>query len=360
MAKTNIHVERLKLSVKDLPDLLDVAIQADIMVGIEGASGMGKTACVRQAAERHGRKLCDLIGSIMDPSADVCMAFADRESGFLNFHHNKGLPFVGTEDIWVKNGQPPVLFIDELPNSPTTVIGMWQKIVHDKGVNGRPLIPGTWIAWAGNRAMDNASVNRVPFPFLNRGILVTLDHSLDAFIDFCAREAVNEFVPSFLRQRPELLSYELMTRETTEGAKSVDLSLPQPTERAWAEIVGPTLDHAKDANIRLIALSGAVGDGPAREIETYFELRFDMPDIDRILRGKPEKAPKNASTCWVVVSALVRRVTRDNIKNCLDYLKQINPEFSTLFVNETYRKDKTLAATQAYTDWAIANGQKLI
>lgn len=360
MKKQKLDVDRITVSVGQLPEILDTAIRAGVMVGVEGASGMGKTACFRQAAERNGRKLCDLTASVMDPSADVCMAFADRESGFLNFHHNKGLPFVGTEDIWMQNGRPPALFIDELPNAPSAVISMWQKLIHDKGINGRPLIPGTWIGWAGNRAMDNAGVNRIPFPFLNRTVLVSLTHDLEAFVTYCNQNDVNEFVPAFLKQRPELLSYELLTRDTTEGERAVDLSIPQPSERAWAEMVGPILDHFSTASHRLVMLSGAVGDGPAREMETFFELRFDMPDIDRILAGEPEERPKNISTCYVVVSALVRRVTRENIKNCFAYLKRMDPEFSTLFASEVGRKDRRLASTQAYTEWAVANGNKLI
>lgn len=345
---------------RDLPDYLDLCAEIGVAAFMIGTHGVGKTSILYDWATAHNRKLCDRVVSIMDPTADFAMGALDRD-GSLDFRHNRSFPFVGFEPEWVNDSNPPVVFFDEFNQATTTNQNMAMKIIQERHLHGRPLIPGTAIFLAGNRLSDQAFVNKVSGPMANRVMWLYLTLSLEDTLDWgISTGRLDDFVMAYLKLNPDHLHISTMRQEDIDGQTKVLASYESahPSPRAW-ENVSKVLRTNPSEPVRLAAVSGLVGLAVATNFEQTYRLRNDMPDLDDICLRGHAKIPSDVATRFVLLNACMRRVDKTNLGNIFKYFGNFDVEVQVMLAKLIAKHKEGLKSHTAFTQWAIKNAHHL-
>lgn len=361
MDMTDVNADVCEVRPKLLPEFFDIASETGTACNIIGSHGTGKTSMVYEWAKKNGRKVCDRVVSIMDPTADFAMGAIDRE-GNLDFRHNRSFPFVGFEDKWLgDNGEPPVAFFDEFNQAPTAQQNMAMKLVQERHLHGRPLIPGTTIIMAGNRLSDQAFVNKISGPMANRVMWLYLTTNLEDTLDWgISTGRLDDFVMAYLKLNPDHLHINTMKQETADEQTKTLLSYdgPHPSPRAW-ENVSKVLRLKPSDETRLISISGLISYAVATSFEHTYRLRNDMPNLDNICTTGHDKIPQDTATRFILLTALTKRMTKDNIGNIFKYFGNFDIEVQVMLAKLINKHHPKLKSNPAFTNWALKNGHHL-
>jgi len=297
-----------------------------------GGPGIGKSAIVRQLAERLTVPLRDVRALLLDP-VDL-----------------RGLPFLGpdgrskwaTPEFLPQDGSG-ILFLDELNAAPGMVQASCYQLVLDRKL-GEYVLPDGWaIIAAGNRDSDRAVTTRMPTPLRNRFVHLEFEVDVQEWTEWAIGAGIRPEVIAFLRFRRELLS--AFDRDAN--------AFPSP--RSW-EFVSRILSARPDRSIEHELYAGAVGAGAATEFSAFLKTFRELPNIDAILLNPlKEPVPENAAAQYAVASALAHCATDTNFDRICTYLGRMPTEFSVLCVRDASLREPDIRHTPGYTKWAIEN-----
>ena len=102
--------------------------------------------------------------------------------------------------------------------------------------------------------------------------------------------------------------------------------------------------------------SGAVGEGCAIEMGGFFKYWEQLPNLDAVI-ASPETAdiPSEPAALYAVVTGLVEKVTKNNVRRIFKYGSRLPTDFNILLGRDCLRKDKTIQNTKAFVDWVTKN-----
>ena len=87
----------------------------------------------------------------------------------------------------------------------------------------------------------------------------------------------------------------------------------------------------------------------------HLRLFENMPRIDDILAGKPCDVPKELDVLYCVAMGLAMRVDYKNFDDAWPFLQQVPGDVQTLVMKLAYKRDKSIATSAAFSQWASAN-----
>ena len=101
-------------------------------------------------------------------------------------------------------------------------------------------------------------------------------------------------------------------------------------------------------------IAGAVGEGCAVEMVGFFKVYKSLPNIASIIMD-PEnaKVPEEPAALYAVASALVEKITEDNISQILKYANRMPAEFSVMLVRDAIRMHPEIESTKSFIKWAV-------
>jgi hypothetical protein len=325
----------MKASV--ISSALRTLVAARQPVFIWGGPGIGKSAVVRQLANKLAVPLQDVRALLLDP-VDL-----------------RGLPFLGsdgrskwaTPEFLPRDGEG-ILFLDELNAAPAMVQASCYQLVLDRKLGEYTLPDGWAIVAAGNRDSDRAVTTRMPTPLRNRFVHLEFEVDLQEWSEWAIQANIRPEVIAFLRFRQELLS----------GFDRDANAFPSP--RSW-EFVSRILSTTPDQAVEHELFAGAVGAGAATEFSAFLKTFRELPNIDAILMN-PLKEPvsENAAAQYAVASALAHRASDTNFDRICTYLGRMPTEFSVLCVRDASLREPAVRHTAAYTKWAVENHHVLV
>lgn len=311
---------------------LQSLVSARQPVFLWGGPGVGKSAIVRQLAQKLTVPLQDVRALLLDP-VDL-----------------RGLPFLGqdgrskwaTPEFLPQDGSG-ILFLDELNAAPAMVQASCYQLVLDRKLGEYTLPDGWAIIAAGNRDSDRAVTTRMPTPLRNRFVHLEFDVDLQEWSEWAIQTGIRPEVIAFLRFRQELLS--AFDRDAN--------AFPSP--RSW-EFVSRILGATPDRAIEHELFAGAVGAGAATEFSAFLKTFRELPNIDAILLNPlKEPVPENAAAQYAVASALAHCATDMNFDRICTYLERMPTEFSVLCVRDASLRQPAVQHTPAFTKWATVN-----
>lgn len=320
-----------------LSSVLDLLIQQNWAVFLWGAPGIGKSAIVKQVAERHGMPVVDLRASLLD-STDL-----------------RGIPVVeGGKAVWCppaflpqKEDKPGILFLDELNAAPPLVQAAMYQLVLDRRI-GEYVLPEGWkIIAAGNRQTDRAVVFRLSSALSNRFIHITLDADMQSWREWAVKAEIHPLVLGFLHYKPALLWH--VTENETAFA----------SPRSW-EILSDTIKVFDNPTELHDFASGIVGSGPATEFMAFVNDSMSAEELKKILTD-PENAPlpKRLDRLWTLVSYLsVAETAKVNLDAIGALLTRLTPEMSLILVKNVLqhvpsfmRHPQCVSFVKAHASW---------
>lgn len=334
------------------PETLKKTLKALIASGrnvyIEGSPGVGKTQVVQQAIREMGPTYHMVFkhGPTMQPE-DIALPRTD--GGRLDFALAKWLPMVGDYE----EGHHVVVVIDEMAQADAAVQKTLANLMQEREAYGAPLHSPLSFVATGNKATHRAGANRILSHLSNRMVWVKLEVALDDWCRHAQDNGVRPEIVAFLRFRPDLLNDFDPSRDNN------------PTPRMWVENVQPIVQDVEagaiPAEAEFECYEGCVGEAAAAQFTSFMRMFRKLPDVDAVLK-KPDTypVPDEPSVRYALAAALAHRANKDNFQKVVTFARRLPPEFTVFTLLDSIRRDPSLQNTQAFTDWAVSDGAKVL
>lgn len=254
-----------------------------------GPPGVGKTALIEALARATSAHLETVILSVRDP-ADV--------GGYPVPPTDRGTGVALEPPTWAvrlaraaANGQPAILFLDELTTAPPAVQAAALRVVLDRAVGDLLMPRSVWCVAAANPPAQAAGAAAdLPPPLANRFAHLDVEPRADAWAagypsywahaggrapehpNPAAYERERARIAALVQRRPSLLC------AVPEDAEAAGRAWPSP--RSW--------DHtarALAAGASVETLAALVGEGAAAEYAAY-RRHADLPDPADLVAGR--------------------------------------------------------------------------
>lgn len=318
------------------PSNVSAAIVAAIKMGrplmIHGASGVGKSDSVHQAAASLSLQLIDFRAALRD-AVDI-IGLPGAKDGVTFYNLPAGLP----RDPDSRG----ILFLDEINSAPPQTQAALYQLVLDRAVGDYRLPDGWYIVAAGNRQNDRGVVHRMPDPLADRFFHVNFEPELNDWCNWALGAGIAPEVIAFIRFRPALLHSHDPKRECVAFA----------TPRGWAD-VSKLLALKLPPEIEGDMVRGRVGDAAASEFLAFLALYRNMVSPDQILLNPTgADVPANSGILYALSEALARRATPKNFDAVLTYAARMPSEYQQALMSSATRLTPALCNTAEFIGWA--------
>ena len=317
--------------------IIEVCINNNLPCFLWGAPGVGKSAIVRQVADKLALAVIDLRAALLDP-VDL-RGIPSNQNGKTSWLQPDFLPTEG-------NG---VLFLDELPQATESVQSALLQLVLDRRLGDYTLPDGWNVIAAGNRISDGTFSRKLSKALGSRfATHIEIEVDLKDWCEWAIDNGISPEVIAFARFRPELLH--------SFDPKAADNSFPCP--RVWATV--SQFIGKLSPEVELAFLAGALGEGAATEFYSFLRICRDLPSVDEILldpAGTP--VPSTPSVQYALCGAVARHTTVNNAPQIFSYMTRIPVEFQAVWLIDTIRQNRDVTKTSQFRDWAIKNGDLL-
>jgi len=326
---------------------------------LQGEPGIGKSSLLESIASSLGYEHAYIDVPNMD-LGDIAMPVIDHDSKTTRYYPNarfkihEGKPLVIMLDEFTKGADPVKNMLHPMlekanprlgdiqlnkPNSPPTIVFLTGNLTTDgvgdslKAHSRNRLVPVTiakpdaeqWIEWAMNKGVEAeviAWVSRFP-------------HVLASYTD--AAQGDNPYI-----YNPRKAQHAFVSPRSLETASN---------------IVGTRKENDPDAVIA--ALTGAIGESGARDMQAYIEFSDQLPTWEATIKAPKDTAvPTSPGACAIVVFGAIARIDKATIAPFMEYLSRFDAEWQAVFainIAKSPAKQSIAFSSTAFKDWVVKN-----
>ena len=303
-----------------------------------GATGVGKSECVRQLAEEIGAELRDVRLCQKQPTDIAGLPALDHESKQTVFYPPAFL--APSED---ENGV--ILFFDEISLAPNDMRAAVLGILEERRQGGIE-IPDNWIiVAAGNRPEDLANARGLGAAANRRLLHIVIEPQLEATLAHYIKIKVAPEVLAFLKVFPQHLSGEDAARQQKHEL------YPRPA--SWKKVSDVYNELRKsDKNLRHLAVAGIIGDSVATKFMMLAEEVKNMKSVDELLeinRRTPKRLgeylPATLNGLYALAFAITTSATEDLAVEMLELVNRFDEQTDAQFALLPMRDLQTMAGS---------------
>ena len=342
---------------------LELYIRADQPVFFHGSPGSGKSAVVKQVAEKLGRPVIDLRLSQLESVDLRGIPYREVQENITRWAANSQLPSIE------RHGESGVLFLDEMNSAAKSTMAAAYQLVLDRQLGEYEVPPGWAIVAAGNKISDRAIVEQMPTALKNRFAHVMFDTDHEDWCTWAITKDITLEVLGFIRFRPHLLNdFEkalIADKQAKKGEKAdkgpkIQDMMAFATPRSW-EFVDKMVRIGVPSDLEFDIFSGIVGEGPAAEFLGYLKHHRNIPNLDQLLMN-PDKAkvPTEPGVLYALSTGLAAKTTVDNIERVMQYLARIPTEFQVMTIKDASTRNNEICTTKPFNVWATKNSSVLV
>lgn len=322
----------------DVAAMIELSLLADESPMLWGAPGVGKTDVFRQVGAKIGYDSTIVVPvSCMDPVDSHGVPYVTDAS-----RTRFALP-----EMWPTTGKHLIL-VDELPVAPPALQAVFYPLFHEKALNGGEykLPPGCGVGATGNRVTDRAVANRLSTALGSRL------HHIDFDVDFedWTKWALSAGVHLDVIFYHKLRHYEFLHKfDPSKNERTF------PCPRTW-EGVSKLHWQNPPERLRFETYAGKVGEAASADFCGFLRIKDKIQNPDVIML-KPQSAdvPTDPAVLYATAAAIAQRAKKDNMDRVVQFAERLPEEFSTLLVVTAITRDKGLAATRPFQEWAAAH-----
>lgn len=321
-------------------------IKARLVPMLVGSPGCGKSQIVHKIAKEYNLKLIDLRLSQCDP-CDL-LGFPSIANGKAGYVPMETFPIEGDEIPEGYSGW--LLFLDEFNSAPPAVQAAAYKLTLDKMVGIKHLHKNVAIVCAGNLETDNAIVQPMSTALQSRLVHLELQLDQQEWNNHAADQGWDHRLTSWINFKPGMLF--------TFKADHTDQTYACPRTYEFANrILGVVDDSSPDL---LPMLAGALSEGVAREMLTFFKIHKSIATIPQI-RANPEgiKVPDEPSVIWALTGSISHHASVDNMEDLMKFVNRIPAEFQVVCLRETVRRNRALLTHPSVQKWISSSAASL-
>jgi hypothetical protein len=318
-----------------------VAIRLAQPVMFVGQFGAGKSEGVQQAVNEANAIMCDVRLGQYDTVDLKGYPDVNDQTGFTVWHPASTLPFEGN-DLFPDN-VPVILFLDEITSCTPPVFAVAYQLVNELRVGEHKLKPNVRIVCAGNRESDRGVVNRMPMPLANRMTWFEIGIDVDAWCEYAQSRQWNPLFIAFMQFRKPLLC-------TYDPAKTDKVVA---TPRTWEKAIQYFDDKVLPQDVKLAALAGCIGDGPAAELMGFVNVWTRITPIKDVIAdpmGAP--VPDETSMRYAMAVNVSGNMSLKTIAPLHQYLCRFDPEYVVMAWQLATKRDDALFTTKEFIDFS--------
>ena len=275
-----------------------------------GASGIGKSAVIKQITERKNMGLIDLRLLLYTETDLKGIPFPNEDKTRTKWLPNDILPNVE------RDGERGILLVEELTSAPKRVQAAAYQLIQDRKLGEYILPEGWFIVALGNREDDNGVFVQMPSPLANRFEIHDIGYDLDIWKkNFAYKNGINSFVISYLNFKPGALHN----------------FVPESTSMIFAS---PRTWHAVSDILNT----------------NIFDFDDDiLRSVDDILSGKDIEIPTEHDKIYLLIGSIISRLECLNkiksiddideeliekLENAINFFLKLKPEFTVLALKD--------------------------
>lgn len=301
-----------------------------------GRSGIGKTEAIHEVAAELGAVMCDIRVSQYE-GIDF-RGIPDIQQGMTVWNLPATLPFKGNPKF-SEDGAPIFLFLDEADQGEPSTAAVCYQLINERRVGEHILMDNVVLVAASNLATDRGVHNRVPSPLNNRFTHAELVADVKPWSAWAAKAGYHAGLIGFLNFRSELLH-------------TFDPNNPQiafATPRSWSFVNSDMEDPNLTNEVRIAAMSGSVGEGPAVELTAFLEIMASIVPIEEIIANPTKVAVSDKLDMqWAMATHVAGHMTKDNATPLHTFLSRLEPEMVVMAWTLALNRDEDIVDSDAF------------
>lgn len=330
------------INMDTLQRLIDHKVIArNHILDVHGASGIGKTEGIEQAAERHSATLITICVSQWE-SVDF-RGIPDIQLGSTVWNMPATLPFKGNPRFNEDDGII-IVFFDEVNQGDPSVLSVLYQLLQSRRAGEHILMDNVRIICAQNRGMDKGLGVKMPMPLNNRMTHVELLADVKPWSVWANRKGLPATLIGFLNFRSELFH-------------TFDPNDPHPdfaTPRSWVRAAEDFADKTLPDDVRQAAISGDVGEGPMTELFAFERIMDSIVPIEQII-ADPTGVPVSdeLDVQWAMSVHVAGHMSKTNADQLSKFLNRLDtecgsPEMVALAWTMAIQRDEDVTDTNAF------------
>ena len=320
----------IAINSKELETLLEVTPSWQNIM-LTGRHGIGKSQILTNYFETKGMRVVALfLGQMSDPGDLLGLPTKDEAKGKTTFMPPYWFPV---------DGQPVVLFLDELNRARPEILQTVMDLVLNRKLAGRLLPEGSRIISACNDG-DEYQLTDLDPALVSRFNIYTFRPSVEEWLLWATRKGLDERVINFIQSNPELLDRSGDTKEEQGLEKD-------PDRRAWEKVarVMENISDPKQVHQKIVA--GIVGVQAAARLflslqkglltpqELLADFKRAKQQLDKYQLHQLSLVNDTLCRCFETdqIETMERTLVRENLKAYHDYLAKNHREAYAHFVS---------------------------
>ena len=330
---------------------------------LQGEPGIGKSSLLEMISERLGYEHAYIDVPNMD-LGDIAMPVIDHETKTTRYYPNARFK--------VHEGKPVVIMLDEFTKGADPVKNMLHPMLEKANprLGDIPLAntkdKQTIVFLTGNLTTDGVGDN-LKAHSRNRLVPVTISKpNAEQWIEWAITKDIAPEVIAWVSRFPQVLA------SYTEGGQNDNPYIYNPKRNQNAFVSPRSLETAanivrtrkdNDADAVIAALTGAIGESGARDMQAYIEFADQLPTWESTIASpKTASVPTSPGACSIVVFGAISRVTKETIAPFMEYLERFDAEWQAVFcinIAKAVSKQSIAFSSKAFANW-VAKNQDLL
>ena len=353
-----------KITMKDLPIMLEQMFAAKLPVYLEGGPGGGKSKFAGEYAAMKGPDyglfelncataiLPDVVGhTIPVPERYVCEdgETVDITATRFTYPHFWRDKRSGKPMFMFKRG---LMLLEEYGQGQSDVKRSLATLMWDRRLGEWVMPEGIDILILSNRSGDRSGVTKDYDFLINRRAQFELIPDFDSWAVWAHENGVNPMIIGFAHAHTQDVFMSSVPKD--QGPWTTARSLVSANNYLFS-------GHALDVKEPLTrqGLAAIMGDGMAFQLIDFIQYRDGLPTLGQIL-ADPENTPvptgdQSVNKQVFLTYFLAGKVTFDTMPKVVTYMKRLKGDLMVSFFRSCTHRDKKLMSTKAYGDFAHAS-----
>jgi hypothetical protein len=326
---------------------------------LRGEPGIGKSSLLESIANGLGYEYAYIDVPNMD-LGDIAMPVIDHETRTTRYYPNARFK--------VHEGKPTVIMLDEFTKGADPVKNMLHPMLEKANprLGDIALSKNTIVFLTGNLSTDGVG-DSLKAHSMNRLVSITVSKpTADEWIEWAINKGVEAEVIAWVNRFPHALA------SYTDAGQGDNPYIFNPKKPMTAFVSPRSLETASnivrtrkenDADSVIAALTGAVGESAARDMQAYIEFSDQLPTWEATINSpKTTTIPTSPGACAIVVFGAISRVTKETITPFMEYLERFDAEWQAVFainIAKTPSKQGIAFSCKAFAEW-VAKNQDLL
>lgn len=358
-------------NIGDVKDILNVAMEVDDAVLMQGAHGIGKSKVVEEFCEENGyffyplflshQETGDIIGNTktIEHVIGTKMVQAKDADGNVKLDENNQPIRIEVDDVvylttWTKptwlqrmeeaaaKGMKTVLFLDELNRATIDVRQAALQLVLERQIHEHKLpMTGEYrtLIVAAVNPPSSYQVEEMDIALLDRFLCINLEPDVQAWLDWTNENNINPIVRGFITENPDKLHYH-PALDVDENPDSEDDFIIGTSPRSLVK-----LSHYVDKidmipqRVLFTIIEGKIGPEIGRQFLAYYKNHKDyvkVEDIEKLVNNLKNKT-KDVEKIALGVKQLIDGLEAIQVRDLIEQLsKKYIGEGIDLKPEETY------------------------